>query len=247
MKKSGIGGVSVDRVTAIRDARLTSFNGPWAYADKHKAAIAHHWKRAAEANPNYFNGMIHVLSQLDFWQDRADATLLPTDFMNFLYWRDQGYPAEANARDGFGSALIRSAEGYILLGRQRPGNINEGLVYLPGGFIDRRDVGASGRIDIRASVARELAEETGLAADDLPAEPGFLLVEAAAHVSFVVRYNYAAPAEHLKEKIETHIASEKDPELAEIVVVKAREDAASLPMPHYARVLLNSPLAWSRG
>lgn len=244
MIKSDVDGGSVDRVTPIKTARLISGSGAWAYAEDRKSAIADHWRAARVANPNYFNGTIHVLTRLEVAQGLAEASLMPTDFMNFLYWRDGGYPCEAQVRDGFGSALIRSAEGYVLLGRQRPGNINEGLAYLPGGFIDMRDVCTDGTIDIRASVARELAEETGLGANDVFAEPGFILVEAAAHVSFVVSYNSEEPADDLKRKIETHIASEIDPELAEIVIVTSPADLRNLAMPRYARVLLASPLVW---
>ncbi|MEQ1719186.1 MAG: NUDIX hydrolase, partial [Hyphomicrobium sp.] len=133
---------------------------------------------------------------------------------------------------------------YVVLGRQHAGHINAGLAYLPGGFIDGRDVAASGEIDIRASIARELAEETGLGPAEIMPDPGFLLTEVAAHVSFAVTYRSHFTADALAARIRAHIAADPDPELSDVVIVKGPDDIAHLAMPHYARVLVASPLVW---
>ena len=236
----------MDCVSRIASVELTVGKGNWPYAENHKSAIANHWNIATARNANFFNGTVHVISHLHKSGDHVSAHFIATEFKNLLYWRDEGFPAEAKVLDGFGSALIRSSEGYIVLGRQRAGNINEGLAYLPGGFIDHRDVTADGIVDIRSSIARELLEETGLGAPTLSAEPGFLLIEVAAHVSFTVPCNSAHPADELKARIEAHIGLDANSELVEVVVVRHPGDLKYLPMPHYARVLLNSPLAWLR-
>ncbi len=233
-----------DRVVHVTSLKLAVSSGHWVYADNHSEAIDFHWKLAIAANPSFFNGVIHVVDRLDISETLVAARLIATDFKSFLYWRDEGFPAEGGVRDGFGSALIRSAEGHVLLGRQRPGNINAGLAYLPGGFIDSRDAGASGVVDIAASIERELREETGLGMDVLKAEPGFIVTMTGAQVSFAVAYNSGFGAEELAAKVHAHIAAEAEPELAEMVIVRGVEDLRGLAMPHYARVLLNSPLAW---
>lgn len=227
-----------DRVERVRRVTLRVGARRWAYAHAHKDAIGEHWRIAKAANPGFFNGAIHLIEHVENSPDHLTARLLRTDFMSFLYWRDEGFPEEAGVLDGFGSALIRSAEGHILLGRQRPGNINAGLAYLPGGFIDARDVTDGGIIDIAASIAREVQEETGLGAGDLEAEPGFVVTRTGPHISFAVPYRATLAAEDLKAKIERHIAADPDPELAEIVIVERLSDCHGLAMPHYARVLL---------
>ena len=233
-----------DRVVHVASLALTVSSGHWIYAGHHRDAIEAHWKLAIAANPSFFNGVIHVIDRIEVTDGHAGARLLATDFNGFLYWRDEGFPAVGGVRDGFGSALIRSAEGHILLGRQRPGNINAGLAYLPGGFIDSRDASAGGVVDIAASIQRELREETGLGLDDLTAEPGFIVTLTGSQVSFAVAYNSPLTAEALAAKAHAHIAADPNPELAEMVIVRRREDLQGLAMPHYARVLLNSPLAW---
>lgn len=233
-----------DRVIRIESLTLAVSPGRWLYADQYRDGIEAHWKLATAANPSFFNGVIHVIDRIDVRENHVAARLLATEFKSFLYWRDAGFPAEGDVRDGFGSALIRSAEGHILLGRQQPGNINAGLAYLPGGFIDNRDAGSDGVVDIAASIERELREETGLGLDDLKAEPGFIVTLTGAQVSFAVAYNSELGARELAAKVQAHIAAEAEPELAEMVIVRGVEDLRGLAMPHYARVLLNSPLAW---
>ena len=233
-----------DRVRRMQSLDLAVDDARWPYAENHREVIAAHWKIANGANPNFFNGTIHVVTDLAAEGTHAKARFMATEFKNFLYWRDEGFPAEANVRDGFGSALIRSREGHVILGRQRPGNINEGLAYLPGGFIDTRDVDAQGRIDIFASVARELREETGLGEADLVQGEGILLVEGGAHVSFAVSYVSNLGSAELAERIAAFIAKDPVSELADVVVIEGPGGIEGLPMPHYARVLLKSPLVW---
>jgi 8-oxo-dGTP pyrophosphatase MutT (NUDIX family) len=170
------------------------------------------------------------------------ARLLATDFKSYLHWREAGFP-DAGVIDGFGSALIKSSDQAFLLGRQRAGNINGGLTYLPGGFIDGRDVDAAGRIDIAASIAREIEEETGLTLAEFDVEPGFLVTQVPAHLSMAVSYVAKSDASSLKARIEQHIAADPASELTEIVIVRRAADLQGLAMPHYARVLVTWLLA----
>jgi len=234
----------IEGVVHIETLHAELSGAAWRYAGNHRDAIVEHWRLASAANPNFFNGVVHVLADLQLSNGHARAKFLATEFQNYLYWRDEGYPLEGGVRDGFGSALIRSREGHIILGRQMPGNINEGLAYLPGGFIDCRDVGQDRRIDVAGSVMRELKEETGLGPDELDAGAGFLMTQVAAHVSFAVPYTSSLTSQELCARIRSHIAADSNPELAEVVVLRSPDDMDGCAMAHYARVLLASPLAW---
>ena len=109
----------------------------WPFAEANKSAIEAHWAKVIQINPRYFNGVVHLVEDMHFDNGVLDASLLKTDFKSYLFWRDQGFP-EAGVLDGFGSALIRSSDGHMMLGRQRAGNVNAGLAYPPAGFIDER-------------------------------------------------------------------------------------------------------------
>jgi 8-oxo-dGTP pyrophosphatase MutT (NUDIX family) len=232
-RKSAAGG-SVVRINSC-DLRVT--DGRWAFADTYHAEIDAHWERRKSDNPAFFNGALYVMTRHVLTDGDLRAELVRADFKGVLYWRDTGF-GDASVADAFGSALIRSAEGHVLLGRQRPGNVNGGLAYLPGGFIDARDERADGLIDIEASIARELAEETGLTPSMLYRVPGFILTFAGPMLSIAVEYRSAEPAEALRAKIHDHIAAEADPELSDVVVVTSACDLEGLAMPAYATVLL---------
>lgn len=216
----------------------------WTYSEQHADAMDAHWQAAVQRNPAFFNGTVHALTELSWSGDDVTGTLMPIPFKAMLYWREAGFPVEAGIRDGFGSALIRSREGHVVLGRQRPGNLNAGLAYLPGGFIDPRDEMAPGMIDIAASVAREVVEETGLGPDVLTREPGFLVTETGPYVSFSGVFTSQLSSHDLAARVRAHIAGETDPELAEPVVLQSPDDLAHEAIAAYARVLLASPLAW---
>jgi NUDIX domain len=229
----------------IKCCALHVGDGIWRYARSNAAAIDRHWDAARLNNPGYFNGVIHLIDEMTVADAGLSARLLRTDFKSYLYWRDHGFE-EAGVLDGFGSALIRSADGDIILGQQRPGNINAGLSYLPGGFIDARDAAPNGTIDLAASVWRELAEETGLGQGDLVAGDGFYLTCDGAQVSLALPVTARLSTRDLKDKIDQHLAADPDPELAGVVAVRDFSDIHGLAMAPYARVLVSYLLGDAR-
>ena len=213
----------------------------WAFAHANRAAIDAHWQLRQATNPGYFNGIIHVLASGAIEQGVFKGTFIRTDFKSFLYWRETGYPA-AGVRDAFGSALVRSREGHVLLGRQSEGHINAGLAYLPGGFIDARDADPASRIDIAASIARELAEETGLGAHDLAPEDGYLIIRVGPLVSMVRELRSGLPAQDLRRQILSRLAADPGAELADIVIIRTLADTAGARVPDYTALALAAVL-----
>jgi len=232
-----VGEPSVLRVR--RCALRLDRNATWAFAQSSASEIERHWQAKAAANPNFFNGQIMLMSEFDIDADTFSARFLQTDFKSFLYWRDSGAPG-VGVRDGFGSALIRSRDGGVLLGRQRPGHVNSGLAYLPGGFIDCRDVLGDDRIDIDVSILRELGEETGLCADDLERTPGYVITQLGAQCSIAVELVSSLSCEDLRECMMAHIGADAESELADVVIVREPPDEGDERIAPYARVLLQN-------
>jgi len=104
----------------------------WNYAERHREAIAAYWQRMTAERPKLFNGAVHVLIAHALREGTLTGTFARTDFKSFLYWRDHG--AEGPTLDGFGSSLIRSSDGCVLLGRQVEGHLNGGFAYPPSGL-----------------------------------------------------------------------------------------------------------------
>lgn len=236
------GGLPHDGIAMIDCCQLTVAPSAWAFATQHQTDIDAHWARRRAENPGFFNGEIFMLAGHGLDDGVFSGELLRTDFKSFLYWRETGHP-DPGVKDCFGSALLRSAEGHILLGRQRAGNINAGLAYLPGGFIDARDVHPDGTIDIEGSIAREVAEETGLDATELERVAGLILTATGPMISIAAEHRSRLGAAALRARILAHIATDPQSELTEVVVVTSRRDLDGLAMPAYASILLAALLA----
>lgn len=228
-----------DGVMRVADCTLVCRAAQWRYADDNDRAIDAHWHSNLLRNPRMFDGVIHLLDGGRIDESGFTGSLLRTGFKSYLFWRDAGFPG-AGVRDAFGSALIRSAEGHVLLGRQRAGNINAGLAYLPGGFIDARDVGDDGKIDIAASIMRELAEETGLGPADVEARPGFILTRSGALLSIARELVSPLPSAALRERILDGIARDPEAELVDAVIVRSAAEAQAVGAHPYAAILLAS-------
>lgn len=227
------------RVFAVSSVDLRVIDGTWAFADRHIRDIETHWARRQRETPGFFNGSVVIMTAYAVSGDgrRLSAKFIRTDFRSFLYWRETGWRDES-VMDGFGSALILSADGQVLLGRQSDGNLNSGLCYPPSGFIDARDIAADGGIDIDRSVARELHEETGLSAPVLSREGGYVVTIAGPTLSIAVPFRSPLAGDALLREADRHISSHAGSELAQFVLVAAGEPALGLSMPDYARALL---------
>ncbi len=199
------------------------------------------WRRRCLENPAFFNGTVHLLGEHSFEGRVFKAVLARTPFKEFLYWKDSGYP-DRGVFDVFGSALLRSREGYVILGRQREGNLNAGLVYLPGGFIDERDVSPDGRVDISRNILRELGEEIGLEPHLAEQQPGFLVSFAGQLASIAAEFRSPLPAAQIVERFEQHIADNDGSELVSIEVVPSVDALDRLTVPKYADAIIRAVL-----
>lgn len=229
-------------VCRVRSCQLQLNRSKWAFAEERAEAIKAHWRRRQEQSPGLFDGRVLMMLPPTIADEVLHAELLATDFKAYLFWRESGFPA-AGIYDGFGSALIRSVEGHVLLGRQRGGNINSGLAYLPGGFIDERDVHGDGSIDIAASIARELREETGLDAGEFNRVSGYFITRFRSQISIAQEYCSPLAADALRRKILNAIAEQAEPELDDIVTVTNEADLAALNVGEYVHLLLPKVLS----
>lgn len=226
----------VYRLSTI-DVRVAA-GARWSYATARAEAIDTHWADAVRQSPMYFNGNVHMTRRVRCDGDTLTAEMIQVDFKAYLYWRSCGFPS-VGIIDAFGSALIRTADDAVVLVRQRTGQVNSGLYYLPGGFVDGDDVAADGRVDLRGSVNREVLEETGLDGDALEALPGYWVTRAGPHLSIAVGYRAALPAAATLEHINRYIAEHPDGELESAIAVRRAQDLQYLAMPEYARRLLH--------
>jgi ADP-ribose pyrophosphatase YjhB (NUDIX family) len=232
-----IDGAVAGRVQCVARCHLTAGETVWDFGNHHSTAIEAHWKAAKANNPGYFNGRVFMLTEGEVAKDQFSGVLMAVDFKDFIWWREN--PAlDTRVRDCFGSALVVSRDNHVMLARQREGNINAGLSYLPGGFIDERDVADDGTVDIVTSVLRELAEETGLQSTDLTCAADLLVTTIGNQVSLSVVLHSDREASELKARVSEFLEADPDGELDAVMFVTKEADLNSYRVPDYARCLV---------
>jgi 8-oxo-dGTP pyrophosphatase MutT (NUDIX family) len=211
----------VDRVDCVLESV------PWPFARDQAAAIDAHWAAAVARKPMLFDGrvLLQTRGQAETAADGARVfrgAYTEVAFREFLAWRDFGHPV-LGFRNGFGMAALRGSDGAFVLGEMGPQTANAGRVYFPSGTPDRSDL-SDGAVDIEGSVRRELAEETGLSLADLAFAPGFVVLHDAVRVCFMKRVDAREPAAVLADRIRATLATEDNPELCGIHIVRGPSD-----------------------
>lgn len=235
-------GCSNDCVLNVNEVDLRVVDGRWEAGIAARAEVERHWQARLTERPRMFNGRVFILTRLDITPHRVSASFIETDFMTFLGWRD-GVFADDGVRDGFVFGLLKDATGAVVLGRQAQGHLNAGFAYPPAGFIDAADVGPDGRIDVEASIRRELEEEMALTAADVVRGEGHLVVMCGPIVAFGIPFRARLAAAPLIDHVRAHIAAEAVPELEDVVVVRSLDDVARIAMTPHAELAVRHVIA----
>jgi 8-oxo-dGTP pyrophosphatase MutT (NUDIX family) len=202
---------------------------PWAFAEDKKEEIAAYFAELRRRKPAVWNGRVlllhrHVLSEGVFQGD-----YLETDYAGFRAWCAWGMP-ETGVRDCFGAGAVISSDGAVLLGVMGPHTANAGQIYFFAGTPDPSDI-FDGRVDLKASVARELKEETGCDIDEFDAAPDWIVVLDEGRIVQIKILRSAETAEALRERMLAYLAREKQPELEDIRIVRGVRDIAPAMQP----------------
>ena len=223
----------------LHGCELRVSEADWSFARIHAAAIEAHWTAATAQNSCLFNGDVFVVADWAVVDGIMTATVLPTKFAAYLYWREsicdnaETWPPFWEA---FATTVVLARDGGILLAKSVAGSLNAGLYVSPGGLLDKRDV-IDGCIDIEGAAARELAEETGLAGDCLVRRPGFLLATVAPFLAVASVFEVRTSSDELVGKISEYLAKAEVPELEVPVIVTQLSDLDDLAMAPHARLL----------
>jgi 8-oxo-dGTP pyrophosphatase MutT (NUDIX family) len=200
----------------------------WPFATVRRGEIDAHFAAAREARPQLFNGRVLLLRSPRHEGDIFRASYFETDFASFLAWRDWGFPG-SGVYNGFGMGALRGNDGIFVLGEMAAHTANAGRVYFPSGTPEPRDV-ARNRVDMTASVIREVEEETGLKRFDYRTTPRWHCVEVGQLIALMRRLDVVVPAPSVKRRIEGFLKTQKEPELAAVHLVRDRRDfTAAMP------------------
>src|SRR5262249_34329660 len=111
-------------------------------------------------------------------------------------------------------------------------------VYFPAGTPDPDDV-SDGLLDVGASIAREVEEETGLTPADYRPRAHWDCVVTATSIAMMQILDIDVSGEELKRWIEANLARQEDPELSAIGLVRNRAELTST-MPLFVTAFLEA-------
>ena len=195
---------------------------PWPFADARRAEIDDHFRKARAAQPALWNGRVLLLHEHAIVDRVMTGSYFETDFASFLAWRDWGF-TDKSVRNAFPQAALKAADGAFLLGVMGAHTANAGHIYFPSGTPDPADVDGD-RVDIGASLTRELREETGLDAGDFTVDPGWTAVFDGPRIALFRIVRSAEPAAVFRERILRNLGSIAEQELADIRIVRSPAD-----------------------
>jgi 8-oxo-dGTP pyrophosphatase MutT (NUDIX family) len=208
--------VPVDRL----DVGFAPFQ--WRFAEARRDDIAAHFAARRQATPQLWNGRILLMRDFAIRDGMLRGTYFEAGFAEFLAWRDWNFP-DPEVVNCFAMGALRTNDGAYLLGVMNGHTANAGRIYFPAGTPDPGDV-RGGTVDLLGNVMRELAEETGLTASDVSIAPGWHAVVDGSRVALMKGVAVPCPAPQARTRMLAHLASEAQPELRDIRIVRSAAD-----------------------
>jgi 8-oxo-dGTP pyrophosphatase MutT (NUDIX family) len=217
--------LSVSNIEIAEIDRMAIAVEPWCwdFAVRRRTEIDRHFTDLQRRHPAVWNGRVLLLNRYAIREGTLHGACFETDYASFCAWRNWNLP-DASVYNVFAVAALRSADGAYLVGEMAPDTAAAGSLYFPCGTPEPADLDAGGALDLGGNLGRELKEETGLDVAELDAEPGWSLVRDRGYIGLLKRLAARENAEALRARIMRHIASEAEPELVDIRILREPAD-----------------------
>lgn len=215
---------------------------PWDFAVERRDEIDAYFTALRQDKPSICNGRVLLLHHHAMKDGVLHGEYLETDYASFAAWRQWGGPA-AKVHDCFSAAAILAADGAFLLGVMGPHTFNGGKIYFPCGTPDPKDI-VGDKVDLELSVRRELHEETGLSVAEFASEPGWTMITDGPLIAQIKVLRSGEDSVALRKRVLLHLASEQQPELADIRIIRKHKDLDPA-MPRFVTAFLESRLGSS--
>lgn len=224
----------IHRVSTL-DLNFTDWS--WPFSTLRRAEIDAHFAQKQLAKPQLWNGRILLARNPVFAAGIFTADYFEADFASLLAWIDWGFP-DTDVFNGFGMAALRSSDGAYVAGEMSASTANAGRIYFPSGTPDLNDVRGD-KVDIAASVVRELEEETGLRLADYRVVEDWQCVVSGSSIAMMRVIDVPMPGEALREVIQGNLAGQASPELSAIHLVRSVGDLTPA-MPRYMHAFIEA-------
>lgn len=210
------------RLFRIERLELSFVPKPWPFAEEKKREIAAYFAELKRQKPALWNGRVLLMHHHVVADGVFRGEYLETDYASFIAWR-RWSASPKDIHDCFSAGAVVSADHAVILGVMGEHTANAGRIYFPAGTPDPSDIFGD-RVDLGASVARELKEETGLDIGEFTVEPGWTTVIDGGLIIQIQTLRSTETAEVLRARILAILAQEKQPELADVRIVRGPRD-----------------------
>jgi 8-oxo-dGTP pyrophosphatase MutT (NUDIX family) len=207
----------------------------WRFAEQRRAEIDAHFEARRRKTPKIWNGRVLLFSECALQGRKLRGTCFEVDFASFLAWRDWDCP-DTTVTNCFAMGALQAADGAFVVGVMADHTANAGRIYFPAGTPEPEDVRMD-VFDFDANVAREVAEETGLASQDFAPQPGWYAALTGPRVALFKTLRVESSASDLRARILDFLAREQEPEFADIRIVRGLHDLDPM-MPIFVRAFL---------
>ena len=207
----------------------------WPFAHARRQEIDAHFAQLQRGKPELFNGHVLMLREFTIENRVFRGRTFETDFGSLLAWRDWDFP-DPTVKNVYAMGALRGSDGGFILGEMAAHTANAGKIYFPAGTPDPGDI-SGGSVDLLGSVIREMEEETGLTPADFAAGAGWFTVLAGPRIAQMKLLQARAPAEELRERIVNFLATQEQPELTGIHIVRGPDDLKDAMPPFMATFL----------
>lgn len=210
------------RITRLSRLDLRVEAGGWPEIEPFRAEIDAAFTELSARNPHLFNGRVYLLRAFSIADDVLTGMCFETDFAAFNWWRKRGLD-DLGARNIFAFAAVEGADGAFVMGVMGDHTASAGRIYFAGGTPDPDDV-RDGRLDLRGSALREMAEETGLSPEGALEGEGWDLVEHGLYFGLMRRLKFPISGAALAASARAFLAREALPELKDMHVIAGEAD-----------------------
>jgi hypothetical protein len=207
-----IGVVPVERV------ELEIAPWEWPFVAQRRAQIDAYFADQRRRNPTLWNGQLLLLKGHSVADGVLRGTLFETDYASLLAGLEWG-AIGPGVKACFAVAALVSADDACLVGIMAPYTRNAGQMLFPSGSLDPADV-IDGKLDLDASVQRELGEETGLGSQEVRPDSPWYAVGAGPRLPVARIMRAREPAEMLRQRILSNLAAQRAPEFTDFQIIR---------------------------
>ncbi len=211
----------------VVDVRLVA--EPHPFERDNAEAIAANWHDEKAARPALFDGIVVLLSELAYRDNRLVGRCHAVRFSTFMLWRK--LKPVSSAEHAFAHAMLISSDNALVAIRMGSHTANAGKVYFAAGSFEPEDF-RDGLVDLDYNMLREVREETGLDLGRAEREERCHALSVESGTVIVRCFRAAETADELAERIRAFVATDPDPEIEGPVIIRGMHDLPEGLMPH---------------